>query len=61
VWDKRRPLVSKALQRHESAGWRQLLTDAQRIDEQIKGQAEGDPWIGLANLCLQLGGRRIGI
>ena len=61
VWDKRRPLVSKALQRHESAGWRQLLTDAQRIDEQIKGQAEGDPWIGLANLCLQLSGRRLGI
>ncbi len=33
---------------------------AQRIDEQIKGQAEGDPWIGLANICLQLSGRRLG-
>ncbi|WP_313309992.1 DNA polymerase III subunit delta [Stutzerimonas nitrititolerans] len=61
VWDKRRPLVSKALQRHDVAGWQQLLMAAQLIDEQIKGQAEGDPWIGLSNLCLQLSGRRIGL
>ena len=59
VWDKRRPLVSKALQRHDVAGWQRLLMAAQLIDEQIKGQAEGDPWIGLSNLCLQLSGRRI--
>jgi DNA polymerase-3 subunit delta len=42
------------------AGWSRLLMDAQRIDEQIKGQAPGDPWIGLADICLQLSGRRIG-
>ena len=40
--------------------WSRLLMDAQRIDEQIKGQAAGDPWIGLADICLQLSGRRIG-
>ena len=61
VWDKRRPLVSKALQRHDVAGWQRLLRAAQLIDEQIKGQAEGDPWIGLSNLCLQLSGRRVGL
>jgi len=61
IWDKRRPLVSKALQRHDVAGWQRLLTSAQRIDEQIKGQAEGDPWVGLANLGLQISGRRIGL
>ncbi len=61
VWDKRRPLVCKALQRHDVAGWQRLLMAAQLIDEQIKGQAEGDPWIGLSNLCLQLSGRRIGL
>ncbi|WP_312842753.1 DNA polymerase III subunit delta [Stutzerimonas nitrititolerans] len=61
VWDKRRPLVSKALQRHDVAGWQRLLMAAQLIDEQIKGQAEGDPWIGLSNICLQLSGRRIGL
>src|SRR5690606_5391605 len=61
VWDKRRPLVSKTLQRHDVAGWQRLLMAAQLIDEQIKGQAEGDPWIGLSNICLQLSGRRIGL
>ncbi|WP_312226410.1 DNA polymerase III subunit delta [Stutzerimonas nitrititolerans] len=61
VWDKRRPLVSKALQRHDVAGWQRLLMASQLIDEQIKGQAEGDPWIGLSSLCLQLSGRRIGL
>ncbi|MBC7199848.1 MAG: DNA polymerase III subunit delta [Pseudomonas balearica] len=59
VWDKRRPLVSKALQRHSAQRWNQLLMDAQRIDAQIKGQAEGNPWTGLADLCLQLAGTRI--
>ncbi|MBA1264838.1 DNA polymerase III subunit delta [Stutzerimonas stutzeri] len=61
VWDKRRPLVSKALQRHDASGWQRLLLSAQLIDEQIKGQAEGDPWVGLSDLCLQLSGRRIGL
>ncbi|MBA1273493.1 DNA polymerase III subunit delta [Stutzerimonas azotifigens] len=60
IWDKRRPLVSKALQRHSAARWSRLLIDAQRIDAQIKGQAEGDPWTGLSNLCLQLCGQRLG-
>lgn len=61
VWDKRRPLVSKALQRHDASGWQRLLLSAQLIDEQIKGQAEGDPWVGLSDLCLQLSGRRTGL
>ncbi|QLF94253.1 DNA polymerase III subunit delta [Pseudomonas sp. ABC1] len=59
VWDKRRPLLSKALQRHSSARWNQMLQEAQQIDEQIKGQAPGDAWIGLANLSLQLAGQRL--
>jgi DNA polymerase-3 subunit delta len=47
------------LQRHSAQRWNQLLMDAQRIDAQIKGQAEGNPWTGLADLCLQLAGTRI--
>lgn len=46
LWDKRRPLVSKALQRLSAQRWAQLLQDAQRIDAQIKGQAEGSPGRG---------------
>jgi len=59
VWDKRRPLVSKALQRHSSKRWGQLLQQAQLIDAQIKGQAPGDPWSELAMLTLQLAGQRL--
>lgn len=59
VWDKRRPLVTRALQRHPASRWNQLLQDAQRIDAQIKGQAPGDPWNSLARLALLLAGQRL--
>ena len=61
VWDKRRPLVSKALQRLSAARWAALLQDAQRIDAQIKGQAAGDPWSGLRMLTLSLCGQRLSL
>jgi len=60
VWDKRRPLVSKALQRLSAARWAALLQDAQQIDAQIKGQAPGDPWSGLSLLTLSVCGQRLG-
>ena len=36
VWDKRRPLLSKALQRHGGKRWGQLLLQAQQIDTQAR-------------------------
>lgn len=59
VWDKRRPLVSKALQRHTPARWNALLMDAQQIDAQVKGQAQGDPWASLSRLVLTMAGQRL--
>jgi DNA polymerase-3 subunit delta len=59
VWDKRRPLVSKALQRLPAARWAALLLDAQQIDAQIKGQAPGSPWSGLSLLTLNICGQRL--
>ncbi|OEO25011.1 DNA polymerase III subunit delta [Pseudomonas sp. J237] len=61
VWDKRRPLVSKALQRHSAERLAGMLQDAQRIDAQIKGQAAGDAWSGLSLLTLSLCGKRLSI
>ncbi|HDS1758170.1 DNA polymerase III subunit delta [Pseudomonas sp. M5] len=61
VWDKRRPLVSKALQRLSAQRWAQLLQDAQRIDAQIKGQAVGSPWTGLSRLSLLMAGQRLAL
>lgn len=61
VWDKRRPLLSKALQRHSAERWGLLLLDAQRIDAQIKGQAAGSPWSGLAGLTLAIAGKHLSL
>ncbi|HBO1240632.1 DNA polymerase III subunit delta [Pseudomonas aeruginosa] len=61
VWDKRRPLLTRALQRHSSSRWNQMLRDAQLIDAQIKGQAPGSPWSGLSLLALTLAGQRLGL
>lgn len=61
VWDKRRPLVSKALQRHSAARWNLMLKDAQRVDAQIKGQAPGDPWLEISRLTLMLAGQRLSL
>jgi DNA polymerase-3 subunit delta len=61
VWDKRRPLVSKALQRFSAPRWAALLQQAQQIDAQIKGQAAGDPWLNLNLLTLSLSGQRLGL
>ncbi|NMX93564.1 MULTISPECIES: DNA polymerase III subunit delta [unclassified Pseudomonas] len=59
IWDKRKPLMSKALQRHSAQRWAQLLLEAQRIDAQIKGQAAGSPWMSLSRLSLLMSGQRL--
>ena len=61
VWDKRRPLVSKALQRLSAQRWAMLLQDAQHIDAQIKGQAVGSPWTSLSRLSLLMAGQRLNL
>jgi DNA polymerase-3 subunit delta len=57
VWDKRRPLLQKALQRHRPGGLSSMLLQAQQIDAQVKGQAPGNPWNSLTQLLLQLAGK----
>lgn len=57
VWDKRRPLLIQAAQRHRFQAWNQLLLSAQSIDAQIKGQQMGCPWLGLSQLLFSLCGK----
>jgi len=57
VWEKRKALVAKALQRHDDSGWLQLLQEATRIDRIIKGLGAGNPWDELLQLCLQMADR----
>jgi DNA polymerase-3 subunit delta len=59
VWTKRKPLVSKALNRGRPGEWRAWLARAARVDRVIKGRARGDAWRELECLALGFGGLRL--
>jgi DNA polymerase-3 subunit delta len=59
VWTKRKPLVSKALNRGRPGEWRAWLARAARVDRVIKGRARGDAWHELECLALGFGGLRL--
>lgn len=59
IWDKRKPLVSRALQRHTVTTWEAMLRLAQQADEQIKGQASGSSWDSLALMLVKAAGARL--
>lgn len=59
IWDKRKPLLSRALQRHSARNWANLLRLAQQADEQIKGQAAGSAWDTFALILIQAAGTRL--
>ena len=62
VWPAaRKPLFTQALKRLTASQWQLLLKDAQLIDEQSKGQAIGDAWVGMASLLLRMSGSRLAI
>ncbi|HDZ56706.1 MAG TPA: DNA polymerase III subunit delta [Pseudomonas xinjiangensis] len=59
VWDKRKPLLGKVLQRHPTQSWENWLRIAQQVDEQIKGQFPGSAWDGLARIAVEVAGLRV--
>lgn len=56
VWDKRKPLVSKGLQRLRVRQWRQLLQLCGLADRAIKGQDKQDEWLLLQRICSGMAG-----
>ncbi len=59
VWDKRKPLISRAIQRgslSESGKW---LHQCQQLDRIIKGQRAGKAWDELLELALQVSGQAL--
>jgi len=56
VWDKRKPLVNRALQRLSAARLKLLLRKANRTDNAIKGLRRGDVADELLELTLNLSG-----
>jgi DNA polymerase-3 subunit delta len=57
VWDKRKPLVRRGLQR-PAGQWRQLITLCARADRAIKGLERVDPWLLFEDLVLGMAGNR---
>ncbi len=57
IWEKRKPLVRKGLQR-KPALWRQLLSVCARADRAIKGLEAVDPWLLFEELILGMAGRQ---
>ncbi len=56
VWEKRKPLVSAALQRIRGRQWWYLLQRCAQLDRVIKGRAAGSAWDELLQLTLSLAG-----
>lgn len=54
IWDKRKPLINKALGRLEEHDLNGVLVLAAKADRQIKGQQRGDAWETLREICLLL-------
>ena len=54
VWPRRRPLVKKALQRHDTASLIRLQQLAAHVDRCIKGAAPGHPWMLLTEAVTHL-------
>jgi DNA polymerase III subunit delta len=52
IWDKRKQLVSSALNRLSDCDLNHILVLSAKADRQIKGQQKGDAWETLLAICL---------
>lgn len=57
VWEKRKPLIQKALKSGTGQRWRRLLIHCADTDLAIKGLSNADPWLGLQNIAQGVSGR----
>ncbi len=56
VWDKRVPLVTKCLDRHDSRSLQEMLLQLGSVDRTVKGLESGDPWRKLQDVVFRLAG-----
>jgi len=59
VWEKRKPLIRAALQRHHLNNWHTLILYASNIDRMIKGVKSGNVWDELQRLSLAIAGLKL--
>ena len=56
VWDKRKPLVTKSLQRLRPETLQRLLQRCGHTDRAIKGRECGDPWLLMRDIVTRMAG-----
>ena len=59
IWDKRKPLIKRALQNSSREQTQKWLKECRQIDRIIKGQEAGRAWDELLELGLQVAGKPI--
>ncbi len=59
IWDKRKQLVSNALNRLSDHDLNEVLVLSAKADRQIKGQEQGDVWEILLAICLKFASTEI--
>jgi DNA polymerase-3 subunit delta len=59
IWDKRKPMIEKALTRLNLKQLDNVLVLSAKADRQIKGQQSGDAWETLLAICLQFASLQI--
>ncbi len=57
VWERRKPILRKALARANSGFWRGLLGRCADLDRLVKGQRAGSVWNELLQLSMDMAGR----
>jgi DNA polymerase-3 subunit delta len=57
VWDKRKPMVRKALQRHTAVELANMLQQCHQLDRLTKGYRAGEVWNELLELALRVAGQ----
>jgi DNA polymerase-3 subunit delta len=59
IWDKRKQLVSNALNRLSDSDLNSILVLSAKADRQIKGRQQGDAWETLLAICLMFASTQI--
>ncbi len=59
VWEKRKPLVARALQRLPVQSWRRLLGLCADADRAVKGRLKSDPWLLFEEIATRMSGKVI--
>lgn len=58
VWDARRALLQSAMRRLSLSALGELLSGCARLDRQIKGQSDGEPWMTVSDLLVVIASGR---